>query len=104
MVGVHHEEKDSDCRRECGILPVQALKLGNPLALGYRGPNLRRPITSSEIMWLARLLVRASDAANATLGLEQPPTESEQHGTDARQVHAWHRKWPVGLRPRSPHA
>lgn len=85
-----------------GNLPVQALKLGNPLALGYRGPNLRRPIASSEIMWLARLLVRASDAANAALGLEQPSTEPEQQGTDALQVHAQHLRCLEGLRPMPP--
>ncbi len=68
-------------------MPMQALKLGNPLALGYRGPNLRRPIASNEIMWLARLLVRASDAANAALGLDQPATEAEQQSTDALQVY-----------------
>ena len=69
-------------------VPVQALKLGNPLALGYRGPNLRRPIASNEIMWLVRLLVKASDAANAALGLDQPPTEAEQQSADAFQVSA----------------
>lgn len=60
--------------------------LGNPLALGYSGPPLRRPIASNELMWLARLLVRVSDAANSALGLDQPPTEAEQHRDGALQV------------------
>lgn len=66
--------------------PAQALKLGNPLALGYAGPPLRRPIASDEVPWLARLLVRASDAANGALGLGQPSTEAEQQRGDALQV------------------
>ena len=37
-------------------------------------------------MWLARLLVRVSDAANSALGLDQPPTEAEQHRDGALQV------------------
>jgi hypothetical protein len=65
---------------------AQALKLGNPLALGYSGPPLRRPIASNEVMWLARLLVRMSDAADSALGLDQPPTEAEQHRDGALQV------------------
>ena len=78
-------------------MPVQALKLGNPLALGYRGPNLRRPIASNEVMSLARLLVRASDAANAALRLDQPATEAEQHSNDTLQVHALHLRRIVSL-------
>lgn len=65
---------------------AQALKLGNPLALGYSGPPLRRPIASNEVMWLARLLVRVSDAADSALGLDQPPTEAEQRRDGALQV------------------
>ena len=85
-------------------VPVQALKLGNPLALGYSGPNLRRPIASNEIMLLARLLVRASDAANAALGLEQPPTEAEQQSTDTLQVFAWYFEMSLSLEPLLPNA
>ena len=47
--------------------------MGNVLALGYSGPPMRRPVASNEVRWLACALVRASDAANAALGLDQPP-------------------------------
>ncbi|KAK9917041.1 hypothetical protein WJX75_000269 [Coccomyxa subellipsoidea] len=57
--------------------PVRALQLGRREVLGYRGHPLRRPIASNEIAWLARVLVRASDAANAALGLDRPATEEE---------------------------
>lgn len=36
----------------------------------YRGDWMRRPIEAYEIAWLARLLVRLSDALNAALGLD----------------------------------
>ncbi|CAK0739108.1 hypothetical protein CVIRNUC_001137 [Coccomyxa viridis] len=63
----------------------QALKMGNVLALGYSGPPMRRPVASNEVRWLARALVRASDAANAALGLDQPPAQAEQQRGDALQ-------------------
>jgi hypothetical protein len=61
--------------KRCSV--VQALQLGRREVLGYRGHPLRRPIASNEIAWLARVLVRASDAANAALGLDRPATEEE---------------------------
>ena len=65
---------------------LQALKMGNVLTLGYSGPPMRRPVASNEVRWLARALVRASDAANAALGLDQPPGPAEQQHGDALQV------------------
>lgn len=61
--------------KRCSV--VQALQLGRREVLGYRGHPLRRPIASNEIAWLARVLVRASDVANAALGLDRPATEEE---------------------------
>ena len=60
--------------------------MGDVLALGYSGPPMRRPVASNEVRWLARALVRASDAANAALGLDQPPAQAEQQRGDALQV------------------
>ena len=60
--------------------------MGNVLALGYSGPPMRRPVASNEVRWLACALVRASDAANAALGLDQPPAQVEQQRGDAFQV------------------
>ena len=60
--------------------------MGNVLALGYSGPPMRRPVASNEVRWLARALVQASDAANAALGLDQPPAQAEQQRGDALQV------------------
>ncbi|MQM16074.1 hypothetical protein Taro_049026 [Colocasia esculenta] len=37
----------------------------------YRGEWMRRPISDSEVAWLARLLVKLSDRLNAVLGLHQ---------------------------------
>ena len=65
---------------------LQALKMGDVLALGYSGPPMRRPVASNEVRWLARALVRASDAANAALGLDQPPVQAEQQQNGALQV------------------
>ncbi len=56
---------------------LQALQLGRREVLAYRGDPLRRPIASNEVAWLARLLVRASDAANAALGLKRRVTDQE---------------------------
>lgn len=38
---------------------------------------MRRPIASNEVAWLARTLVRASDAINAAAGLDRPAIEEE---------------------------
>ncbi|BDA48624.1 hypothetical protein COCOBI_12-3050 [Coccomyxa sp. Obi] len=59
------------------LAPVRALQLGRRELLAYKGHPLRRPIASNEIAWLARLLVRASDAANAALGLNRRATDQE---------------------------
>ena len=68
FLGRHHGEN-------CGSM--QALQLGRRELLAYQGHPLRRPIASNEIAWLARLLVRASDAANTALGLDRRATEQE---------------------------
>jgi len=43
----------------------------------YRGDPLRRPIASYEVAPLARLAVRASDAANTRLRLGEPVADDE---------------------------
>ena len=50
---------------------------------------MRRPIASNEVAWLVRLLLAASDAANAHLGLGMPPGEGEAApGPDAPALQA----------------
>lgn len=69
------------CRRLDLGLRMQALKRGRWQDLRYRGHPMRRPIASNEVAWLARLLVRASDALNAALGIDQAhPGETAEQG------------------------
>ena len=44
----------------------------------YKGDWMRRPLSSSEVGWLVRLLVLLSDLINAKLGLGQALTEEQR--------------------------
>ena len=43
----------------------------------YKGDRMRRPIASNEVAWLVRLLLAASDAVNARLGLSVALADGE---------------------------
>jgi hypothetical protein len=60
----------------------QALRRGAPQQLRYRGHPMRRPIASNEVPVLARALVRASDAANAALGLDSAAAPDQDAPTN----------------------
>lgn len=47
----------------------------------YKGDWMRRPISSDEIAWLAKVLVRLSDWLNETLGLNQAENSNSQVGS-----------------------
>lgn len=67
----------------------QGLKRGCQSDLRYKGEWMRRPLASSEIGWLVRLLVALSEAANRYLELEQPLPEDSSLSKQPsfRQVH-----------------
>lgn len=54
---------------------VQGLKRGSWSDMQYKGDWMRRPLASSEVGWLVRLLVYLSDSINASLRLNQPLPE-----------------------------
>lgn len=56
---------------------MQGLKRGSWQEVQYKGEWMRRPLSSSEIGWLVRILLLVSDLANRSLGLDQPPPASE---------------------------
>lgn len=56
---------------------LQGVRRGHWSQVRYRGDPLRRPIASYELAPLARLAVRASEAANTRLRLGQPVTDGE---------------------------
>ena len=58
-------------------MPLQGVKRGHWSQLRYRGDTLRRPIASYELAPLVRLLVRASEAANARMRLGTPAAADE---------------------------
>ena len=81
------------------MLPEQALRLGSPAQLRYRGAPMLRPIASNEVPVLARALVRASEAANRALGLDAPeeqsaPDQDVRSGNGVLQV-TLHEEQPV---------
>lgn len=67
---------------------AQALQLGARHRLQYRGHPMRRPLASNEVPVLARALVRASDAANAALGLDRPAPEQAAGLAEVRSAPA----------------
>lgn len=51
----------------------------------YKGDWMRRPISESEVAWLARLLVQISNWLNQILGLDRQGGETDQAGRE----HTW---------------
>ena len=49
---------------------LQGLKRGSWQEIQYKGDRMRRPLSSSEVPWLVRLLLYLSDAFNAYLELD----------------------------------
>ncbi len=66
------------CALSIGSVPqLQGLKLGSWQDVRYKGDWMRRPLSSSEIGWLVRLLLLISDIFNACFHLDQPlPAEA----------------------------
>lgn len=68
---------------------MQGLRRGTWRDIAYKGDRMRRPIASNELALLVRLLLLASDAANAQLGLGTPLAEGEAApGPDAPALQA----------------
>lgn len=62
------------------------MRRGHWSQLRFRGDPLRRPIASYEVAPLARLAVRASEAANARLRLGAPVPHDELPAAGLLQV------------------
>ena len=63
----------------CNMLAVlQGLRRSSFAELKYKGDWMRRPLSSSEIGWLVRILLHISDAANTYLQLDQPPPAADR--------------------------
>lgn len=68
-------------REGCGasrfttFVALQSLRRGTWQQLQYKGDWIRRPLSSSEIGWLVRLLLLMSHLLNHSLHLDQPPPE-----------------------------
>ena len=61
------------------VFPSQGLKKARWDDLAYKGDWMQRPLSSSEIGWLVRLLVFLSKLINAKLRLDQAvPLEDAQ--------------------------
>lgn len=63
--------------KRLGTVSPQGLRRGHWSQVRYRGDPLRRPIASYELAPLARLAVRASEAANRRLRLGEPLADDE---------------------------
>ena len=67
----------------CNMLDVlQGLRRSSFAELKYKGDWMRRPLSSSEIGWLVRILLHVSDAANTYLQLDQPPRQQMGHSPE----------------------
>lgn len=68
------------------LLFGQAVRRGQWSDVRYRGDPLRRPIASYEVPIVARWAVRASEAANRALRLDEPPTGDDASPSGPIQV------------------
>lgn len=57
---------------------VQGLKRAGWQDLQYKGDWMRRPLSSSEVPWLVRILLYLSDAFNAHFQLDHPLPQDSQ--------------------------